>query len=236
MRIAMTRSHSPRATVPTAGAAPSGYIKPVMRGWLHVGSFFTVLVLGLLLLALNDASRRHRLTLVVYLLGTLTMFGTSALYHRGRWTEQQLRTWRRLDHSTIFLAIAGAYTPVAVVGLDESARRIILIICWTGAILGIGLQWVRVAPPRAVFTAVYIIVGWSVVPFVAQLHARLGTLGLALIVAGGVAYTLGAVVYAMKRPDPWPTVFGYHEVFHLMTVVGAGLHLATIAFVVVPRM
>jgi hemolysin III len=207
-----------------------------MRGWLHVGSFLTVLVLGLLLLALNDASRGHRLTLVVYLLGTLAMFGISALYHRGRWGERQLRTWRRLDHSTIFLAIAGAYTPVAVIGLDQSARRIILIVCWTGAVIGIGLQWVRVAIPRALFTAVYVIVGWSIVPFVSQLHERLGTLGLSLIVAGGLAYTLGAVVYAMKRPDPWPTVFGYHEVFHLMTDIGAGLHLAMIAFVITPKM
>ncbi len=138
--------------------------------------------------------------------------------------------------STIFLAIAGAYTPVAVVGLDQSARRIILIVCWTGAVIGIGLQWVRMALPRALFTTVYIIVGWSIVPFVSQLHARLGTLGLSMIVGGGLAYTLGAVVYAIKRPDPWPTVFGYHEVFHLMTLIGAGLHLATVAFVVMPKM
>jgi hemolysin III len=217
-------------------AKPAVHIKPLMRGWLHAGSFFTFLLLGLLMLALNDASRRHRLTLVVYLLGTLAMFGTSALYHRGRWSERQLRTWRRLDHSTIFLAIAGAYTPVAIVGLDQGARRIILIVSWTGALIGIGLQWVRIALPRAVFTAVYIIVGWSIVPFVSQLHTRLGTLGLSMIVGGGLAYTLGAVVYAMKRPDPWPTVFGYHEVFHLMTVIGAALHLATVAFVVMPKM
>jgi hemolysin III len=232
----MTRSQSPAPTSLAPGTSPARHLKPLLRGWLHVGSFFTFLLLGLLMLALNDASRRHRLTLVVYLLGTLAMFGTSALYHRGRWSERQLRTWRRLDHSTIFLAIAGAYTPVAVVGLDQSARRIILIVCWTGAVIGIGLQWVRVALPRALFTAVYIIVGWSIVPFVSQLHARLGTLGLSMIVAGGLAYTMGAVVYAAKRPDPWPTVFGYHEVFHLMTVIGAGLHLATVAFVVMPKM
>ena len=232
----MTRTQSPDATPSAPNAPPAGHLKPLIRGWLHVGSFFTFLLLGLLMLALNDASRRHRLTLVVYLFGTLAMFGTSALYHRGRWSERQLRTWRQLDHSTIFLAIAGAYTPVAVVGLDPSARRIILIVCWTGAVIGIGLQWVRVALPRSLFTAVYIIVGWSIVPFVAQLHTRLGTLGLSMIVGGGLAYTLGAVVYAMKRPDPWPTIFGYHEVFHLMTVIGAGLHLATVAFVVVPKM
>jgi hemolysin III len=93
-----------------------------------------------------------------------------------------------------------------------------------------------IAIPRALFTAVYILVGWSIVPFVSQLHERLGTLGLSLIVGGGLAHTLGAVVYAMKRPDPGPTVFGYHEVFQLMTVIGAALHLATIAFVVMPKM
>ena len=221
---------------PAPNALPAPHLKPLMRGWLHLGSFFTFLLLGLLTLALNDASRRHRLALVLYLLGTLAMFGTSALYHRGRWSEPQRRTWGRLDHSTIFLAIAGAYTPIAVVGLDQSARRVILIVCWTGAVIGIDLQWMPMAIPRALFTTVYIAVGWSIVPFVSQLRTHLGTLGLSMIIGGGLAYTLGAVVYAMKRPDPWPTVFGYHEVFHLMTVIGAGVHLATVAFVVMPKM
>ena len=212
------------------------HTKPLLRGWLHVGSFLIVGILGMIMLVSSDAPRGRRLTLVVYLLGTLAMLGTSALYHRGRWTERELRIWQRLDHSMIFLAIAGAYTPVTVVGLESGTRNLVLVVSWAGAVIGIALQWLPITMVRALTAAIYVLVGWSVVPFSAQLDARLGTVGLCLLLGGGVAYTLGAVVYALKRPDPWPKVFGYHEVFHLMTVIGAGLHLATISFVVIPRM
>ena len=211
-------------------------VKPLLRGWLHAGSFIIVGVLGMFMLALTDISPRNRLTILIYLLGTLAMFGVSALYHRGRWTAPQTAIWRRLDHSTIFLAIAGAYTPVCVAALTGWHRSATLATAWGGAVVGIALQWLPVKVPRALFTVVYVIVGWSVLPSIVQIFHGLGVVGFSLLIGGGLAYTGGAIVYAAKRPDPWPRVFGYHEVFHLLTVVGAGLHLATIGFVVLAKL
>jgi hemolysin III len=209
-------------------------VKPLLRGWSHAVSFVLVTILGLLLLALTSAARGGRLLLVVYLIGLLAMFGVSAMYHRGNWSPRTLAMWRKLDHSTIFLAIAGAYTPVSIAGLDGWRQTMVLVVVWSGTVVGITLQWVPVHVPRAVFTAVYVIVGWSLSIALPQLFTGLGPLGFALVLAGGCAYTAGAVVYALKRPDPWPAVFGYHEVFHLFTIIGAGLHLAAMAFVVSP--
>jgi hemolysin III len=223
------------ARVPPIIAA-SVLARPLLRGWSHVLSFTVVGVIGLFMLAATDAEESHRLLIVVYLLGTLAMFGVSALYHRGRWTERENGVWRRLDHSTIFLAIAGAYTPVAVAGLEGTRRDMTLLVAWAGAAIGVALQWVPVKVPRSLFTVVYVAVGWSLAPSLPQLFDGLGIAGTCLLLSGGVAYTAGAVVYALKRPDPWPRVFGYHEVFHLFTVLGAGLHLATIGLVVLPRL
>jgi hemolysin III len=187
---------------PASSAPPLA--KPLLRGWSHVISFGVVAALATVMVAVADAPVAERLTLVLYEFGTLSMFGVSAMYHRGRWSTHALAVWRRMDHSTIFLAIAGAYTPVAVGCLEGWHRAAVLAIAWTGALVGISLQWLPVHVPRAAFTAVYVIVGWS-------------------------------SLIAAKWPDPWPRVFGYHEVFHVLTVIGAALHLATIAFVVVPK-
>jgi len=211
-------------------------LRPTLRGWIHVAAFAIVGIAGLLMLALTTASTGHRLLVVVYLLGTLAMFGVSAVYHRGRWTEAELAWWRRLDHSTIFLAIAGAYTPISVAALSDRSVTATLLTVWIGAAVGITLEFAPLQLPRAVFAVVYVVVGWSLLPSIAQLYRGLGALGFALVIAGGIAYTAGAGVYAAKRPDPWPRTFGFHEVFHLLTVVGAGLHLAAIAFTALPRL
>lgn len=211
-------------------------VKPLLRGWSHVVSFAVVGVLGLFMLAYATAPPSRRLTLVIYLLGTLAMFGVSALYHRGLWTDAARSVWRRLDHSTIFLAIAGAYTPISVACLTGWHRSAVLGAAWGGAVVGITLQWLPVHVPRALFTIVYLVVGWSMAIALPQLFHGIGAVGFSLVMAGGVAYTVGAVIYALKRPDPWPRVFGYHEVFHLLTVVAAGLHLAAIALVVAPKL
>lgn len=210
--------------------------RPTMRGWLHAAAFATVGVIGLFMLALTDAPPRHRLLIVVYLLGTLAMFGVSALYHRGRWTDAELAWWRRLDHSTIFLAIAGAYTPISVAALHGWHLPATLLSVWIGAAVGIVLELAPLHLPRALFAIVYVVVGWSLLPSITQVYSGLGALGFALVLAGGIAYTAGAGVYAAKRPDPWPRTFGFHEVFHLLTVVGAGLHLAAIAFTALPKL
>ena len=211
-------------------------LRPTLRGWLHVVAFATVGIIGMFMLALTEAPPRHRLLVVVYLFGTLAMFGVSALYHRGRWTDRELAWWRRLDHSMIFLAIAGAYTPISVAALHGWHLSATLLTVWIGAVIGVALELGPLHLPRAIFSIIYVIVGWSLLPSVVQLYQGLGPLGFSLVLAGGLAYTFGAVVYAAKRPNPWPRTFGFHEVFHLFTVIGAGLHLAAIAFTALPKL
>lgn len=210
--------------------------KPLLRGWSHVLAFTVIAVLGIIMVAVAGASTGDRLLLVVYVAGTLTMFGVSALYHRLRWHDRARSIMRRLDHSAIFLAIAGAYTPVMAIALDGWQRAFVLIAAWGGTVVGMTLEWLPIKVPRPLFTAVYVVVGWSAAVAFPQLSRSLGTAGFLLILGGGLLYTLGALVYAVKRPDPWPRVFGFHEIFHLFTLAGAGCHLAAIAFYVVPLM
>jgi hemolysin III len=208
--------------------------KPLLRGWSHVVGFVVALSIGGILIAAAPAGSA-RVSIVIYVFGLCTMLGVSSLYHRGRWNQRQLAFMRRLDHSTIFLAIAGTYTPIAVICLHGWARTAVLVGVWGGTVLGITIQWVPFDVPRWAYTAVYALVGWVAFLALPQLYTGLGPVGFALVLAGGISYTLGAIVYAAKWPDPWPRVFGFHEVFHAFTVVGAGLHLATIAFVVLPK-
>lgn len=209
--------------------------KPLLRGWSHVVAFFSFTVLGVIMVATAEATGRQRATLLIYLIGTLLMLGVSALYHRLPWRPAALARMRKLDHSTIFLAIAGAYTPIMITALGGWRQPAVLVIAWVGAVVGITLQWVPLHVPRALFTAVYVIVGWSASIAFPQLLDSLGGAGFGLLLGGGGLYTVGAVVYAAKWPNPWPRVFGFHEVFHMFTIGGAGCHLAAIAFVVVPK-
>lgn len=209
-------------------------VKPLLRGWSHVVAFVAAASLCGVLVGLAPGALARGAT-IVYLAGLCAMFGVSSLYHRVRWSPSALAVMGRIDHSTIFAAIAGTYTPVAVLALHGGARAVVLGIVWGGTAVGVLLQWTPVRLPRWLFTAIYALVGWSALAALPQLHAALGWVGLGLLVGGGVAYTVGAVVYALKRPDPWPRVFGFHEVFHVCTVVGAGLHLAAVGFVVLPR-
>jgi hemolysin III len=208
--------------------------KPLLRGWSHVVAFVAAAALCGVLVGLAPGAVA-RATAIVYLAGLCAMFGVSSLYHRVRWSPAAHAIVGRIDHSTIFAAIAGTYTPVAVLALEGWARVAVLGIVWGGTIVGVTLAWSRVQLPRWLFTAIYALVGWALLAAVPQLPGNLGWLGLGLLGGGGIAYTLGAVVYATKRPDPWPRVFGFHEVFHLGTVIGAGLHLAAIGFVILPR-
>lgn len=208
---------------------------PLLRGWSHLVSFPVMLVGGGALLWFADLSIGRRTTLAVYVFGTATMFGVSALYHRVRWHPRAKRLMQRIDHSAIFLAIAGGYTPVAMLCLDGPARWIVIGGVWAGAVLGIALHWLpRV--PRFWHGASYIIVSWAAVVTLPALWRGLGGLGFGLILAGGVCYTIGAIALATKRPDPWPRVFGFHEIFHAFTVIAAGLQYAAIAGVVAPRL
>ena len=182
-------------------------IKPLLRGWSHVVAFLAVGAIGITVVAAADASSAQRLLLTTYLAGTLAMFGASALYHRFTWSQRTHATLSRIDHTAIFLAIAGAYTPIAAFALAGWHRPAVLGTVWGGSVIGAVLQWAPVAVPRAISTAVYVVVGWAMSLAMPQLFHGLGALGFALLLGGGVAYTAGAVVYGLRRPDPWPRWF-----------------------------
>ena len=208
--------------------------KPLLRGWSHLVAFTACSVLACLVVVRASGASATAATLI-YAAGICTMLGVSTLYHRVRWGERARSVMARLDHTTIFLGIAATYTPVGVLVLDGWARVTVLAIVWGGAALGSMLVWLPIKMSRLYSAATYAAVGWAAMIALPQLVSGLGGVGFALILGGGLAYTFGAVVYALKRPDPWPRVFGFHEVFHAFTIVGVGTHLAAIGLIVVPR-
>ncbi len=209
--------------------------KPLLRGWSHLVSFPVWTIVGVSLVALANVALPGRLLLGVYVVGTGTMFGVSAMYHRGRWQPPAKALMQKFDRSAIFLAIAGGYTPIAVVCLDGWVRVAVLVTAWVGAVAGIALHWVpRV--PTALRGASYIVVSWAAVAVFPQLARGLGTAGFVLLLAGGACYTIGALSLATRWPNPWPRVFGFHEVFHAFTIVAAALQFAAIAYAVVPQL
>jgi hemolysin III len=209
-------------------------IKPRLRGVSHQYAFFVSLACGVgLILAASDG--RARIAAAIYAVAVSALLGTSALYHRVTWRPGPRRWMRRLDHSMIFVLIAGTYTPVALLALSGPLAKAILIAVWAGAAAGVAFKLVWFDAPKWMFAAVYVALGWVSVAVFGELPATIGWLGLAGLAAGGLLYTLGAVVYATERPNPNPRVFGYHEVFHALVIAAAGLHYAVIAFLVVPR-
>jgi hemolysin III len=209
-------------------------VKPRLRGVVHEYAFFVALAAGAVLLVVAP-SPKARLATAIYVLGLAGLLGTSALYHRVTWRKPNVRRWlRRLDHSMIFVLIAGTYTPFAVLVLSQPLGTVVLVLIWTGAAGGIVLSLLWPDAPRPVSAGIYVAVGWVAVIAMPQLFDRLGGLGITMIALGGLLYSIGAVVYARKRPDPYPTVFGYHEIFHVLVVAAAALHFAVIAFLVLP--
>jgi hemolysin III len=209
--------------------------RPLLRGWLHFGAFCAWVVGGpFLIAAAPDAASRAALT--VYVVGMLVMFGTSAAFHRLRWSAPAWRRMRRADHSAIFVGTAATTTAVAVLVLTGWAEVLVLALVWTGAAAGIAMRQLWLDAPQWAVAVPYVAVGWLPPLVVApQLVRGLGWGGFALLLAAGLAYTCGALVYARKRPDPWPRVFGFHEVFHACTLVGAGLFVVVVAFTALPR-
>ena len=208
-------------------------VKPRLRGVFHEVAFFVSLVTGTALVAAAPTVTVG-LVMAVYAASISLLFGVSALFHRHTWGPVGRRRMRRLDHSTIFIAIAGSYTPVAVYALSGWARTTVLCLVWGGALIGITVRQVWLDAPKWVIAVPYVVVGWAAVIVLPQLWQSLGSVGFTLLVAGGLAYSAGAVVYAAKRPNPAPGVFGYHEVFHACTIVGAVLHFVCIAGFVLP--
>lgn len=200
-------------------------VKPRLRGWLHA-VMFPIVVLGGIALVAATPTPRGRIGMSVFVVTAALLFGTSALYHRGTWTPPVARVLRRLDHANIFLVIAGTYTAFAATLLDDAAAATLLWVMWVGAVLGVVFKVAWVGAPRWVSTPLYVLLGWVAVFYVGPFYRSGGALVLALIVAGGVLYTLGAVVYGLKRPDPSPRWFGFHEVFHTFTILAFLAHFA----------
>lgn len=223
------------ATQPPLGPSqPPLGLKPRLRGVSHQWAFFVSLALGAVLV-LTAPSGRAAAAAAIYAACVAVLFGTSALYHRITWRSPSARRWmRRLDHSAIFLLIAGSYTPFAVLVIDGALGDVILAVVWIGAAAGIVLKLVWVDAPKWLTAVIYVALGWVAVAAMPDLLSDLGLTAAAMVALGGVLYTVGAVVYATQRPDPVPTVFGYHEVFHALVIAAAGLQYAVVAFWVLP--
>jgi hemolysin III len=209
-------------------------LKPRLRGVFHQWACVGSVPLGLVLVIVAGTARA-RIALIVYSVSLVALFGVSGLYHRIGWRSLTGRDWmRRLDHSMIFVLIAGSYTPFAVLVLHGPLAVAILVGVWAGASLGVAFNLVWRDAPTWLRSALYVGLGWIAVAAVPQLGAAIGLLALTLVGLGGVLYTLGAVVYATKRPDPLPAVFGYHELFHVLVIAAAALQYAVIAFWIAP--
>ncbi len=206
--------------------------KPRMRGWLHAYAFFVALVCGVVLCSIA-ATRPGWAPLVscaIYSLTVCGLFGISALYHRRVWSERGYQIMRRLDHSMIFIFIAGTYTPFCVELLPPGKATLMLSLIWAGALGGVALKVIWPNLPRWVGAPLYLALGWVAVAVLPDILHRGGVASLVLLVVGGAAYSVGAVFYALRRPNPWPTVFGHHEFFHACTLVAAICHHIAIYF------
>jgi hemolysin III len=201
--------------------------KPLLRGVSHEIAAGVSLA-GLVALVLLAPGPRARMGALIYGTSLVALFSVSALYHRPTWSPRARLWMRRLDHSAIFLLIAGTFTPLCLLIGDARAHTMLAVV-WAGAGLGVlrALLWPRA--PRAVATALYLLLGWAAVPLVPAMYRELGAGSLALLAAGGLLYSVGAVIYATRRPDPFPRVFGYHEIFHALVIAAAGLHFAVAA-------
>ncbi len=208
--------------------------RPRLRGVFHQYAFFVALVAGAALVVLAD-SVREQLAMWVYATALAAMFGVSALYHRVTWRSPNVRKWmRRLDHSAILLLIAGTYTPFALLAFDGVLATAVLIAVWSGAAAGLVLNLLWIDAPTWVTAVVYIALGWVGAIAVPEL-VSFGVAPAALVFLGGALYTVGAVAYALKRPNPIPNVFGYHEIFHLLVIGAAISHFVAIAAFVLPE-
>jgi len=206
---------------------------PMFRGVSHRAMFIVALTRAPIMIGAAPGGG-PRLVIAFYTLSIATLFGVSALYHRVPWSPRVRRAMQRLDHAVIFLAIGGTYTPVALFALSPWAAKLVLALVWGGAAVGIFMRVKFTEASKAVVALPYLVVGWCLMAVVADAWHHLGVAGFLLLLVGGLAYTAGALVFAFQRPDPWPATFGFHEVFHVLTVAGAALHYVAVAFVVLP--
>ncbi|WP_328591205.1 PAQR family membrane homeostasis protein TrhA [Saccharopolyspora aridisoli] len=214
-------------TKAVSSRVPHAIVKPRMRGWIHFWSLLAFFAAGatLVSLAASTVSAEAALGTSIYSATVLGLFGVSALYHRKTWNSVGARTWmRRLDHSMIFLFIAGTYTPLAMIALQPTTGAIVLAVVWAGALGGVILKLAWPNAPRWVGVPVYIALGWVAVFVLPDLLENAGAAVLVLLIVGGALYTVGAIFYATRWPDPWPKTFGYHEFFHSTVTAAAICH------------
>jgi hemolysin III len=212
-------------------------VKPKLRGWLHLAISPLTLAAGIVLIALSPDTLT-RVGSAIFTGSALILFTVSAIYHTGTWSPRTWKFLKRFDHSNIFLLIAGSYTPFSLLLLEGTQRTVLLAVVWTGAILGVLFRVFWVHAPRWLYTPIYIALGWAAVFFIPafadgaqRLGLATGTAVLVLVIVGGALYTLGGVIYGFRRPDPWPSWFGFHEVFHTFTILAFVAHYISVSLV-----
>ncbi len=217
----------------TLGIESPPVIRPALRGVFHGIAVFLAVPAFAVLVSLAPTAGA-RVATAIYAVGILAMLGVSAVYHSGRLSDRTTRIFKRIDHSTILLAVTGSYTAVAVGALDGRSRMTLLVFVWTTAVVGmiIRMRWLH--GPRAVTASVYLVVGWSALIEIAALVRSLDAVDTTLLVVGGGLYTLGAVIYSTKWPNPFPRVLGFHEVFHALVVGAVVVHYVLVARLVIP--
>jgi len=206
-------------------------VKPHLRGWLHAGTFPLSVAAGVVLVVLSP-STQARVATAVFAVTAALLFGVSAVYHRGRWSPRTHGVLKRLDHANIFLIIAGTYTPFTLLLLHRDDARVLLSLVWGGALVGVAFRVLWVGAPRWLYVPVYIALGWAAAFWLPEFWSAGGPAVLALVITGGVLYSLGALVYGLKRPDPSPRWFGFHEVFHALTIAAFVAHYVGVSITV----
>ena len=215
------------------GADAVRRVKPKLRGYVHQYAFFVALVLGVLLVAFANGATA-KVAAIVYAISLAGLLGTSALYHRVTWSAAARKRMRKLDHSMIFVMIAGTVTPIALLAVKGTLGIVLLSLVWGVAIAGIVMKMAWISAPKTLSAGIYVFAGLLGVIAVGQLAGTVGLVAVGGIALGGLMYIVGAAIYATGKPDPFPTVFGYHEIFHVLVVVAAALHFAVIAGWVMP--
>ncbi|MGQ0843232.1 MAG: PAQR family membrane homeostasis protein TrhA [Sporichthyaceae bacterium] len=203
-------------------------IKPKLRGWLHLGAFPASVVAGIVLVVVAP-NTRATVACAIFAASASLLFGVSALYHRGTWSPRTHELLKRLDHANIFLIIAGSYTPFAMLDLENDHGSAMLWIVWTGAALGVTLRSIWIHAARWLSAPVYLALGWTAVFFLPDLIRNAGIAAFVLLVVGGVFYSIGGLIYGIRWPNPSPRWFGFHEVFHLCTVIGWIVHYVAVS-------
>ncbi|MEZ5214566.1 MAG: hemolysin III family protein [Microbacterium sp.] len=208
--------------IEAAAVSAQAELKPTWRGWIHAGTFPVAIAAGIVLITLADGAVA-KWACAVFMATSVLLFGNSALYHRFDWGSRTKAVLKRIDHANIMLLIAGTYTPIAALALPPQKGILLLTLVWTGALLGILFRVFWINAPRWLYVALYLLLGWAAVMYLGDL-LQASVAMMVLVIVGGLLYTGGAVCYALKKPNPWPGRFGFHEIFHVCTVLAFLCH------------